>query len=182
VKQRPGASSKESDVDRRALLQGGLFVLVAGLAACSRSDEEGPTEPVRVAGGGTSRPPVSMTVHRDPSCGCCEAWASLARGAGYEVTLVDRPDMPVIKKQLGVPEELASCHTADVQGYTIEGHVPFEDVSRLLSERRKDIKGLAVPGMPRGSPGMEMPDGAKDEFQVIAFRADGTSFAYRANG
>lgn len=182
VQQRPAGPWVEGVLHRRALLQGGLFLLVAGLAGCSRQSEGRPAEPVRDVAGGASEPPLAMTVYRDPSCGCCEAWASLARQAGYQVSLVDHPDMAAIKKQRGVPEELASCHTADVDEYTIEGHVPFEDVQRLLSERPKDIKGIAVAGMPRGSPGMEMPDGAKDAFEVVAFRTDGTSFVYRTSG
>ena len=174
--------AQDSLLGRRALLGSGLCFLAAGLAGCSRQDEETQEEPVRTAAAATPPTSLAMTVYRDPSCGCCEAWASLARQAGYQVSLVDHPDMAAIKKRLGVPEELASCHTCEVQGYTIEGHVPFEDVRRLLSERPKDIKGLAVAGMPRGSPGMEMPNGAKDAFDVMAFRADGTSSVYRTTG
>lgn len=174
--------AKESLLGRRGLLGGGLCFLVAGLAGCSRQDEDIPAEPVRATAAATPQTSLAMTVYRDPSCGCCEAWASLARQAGYQVSLVDHPDMTAIKKRFGVPEELASCHTGEVQGYTIEGHVPFEDVRRLLSERPKDIKGIAVAGMPRGSPGMEMPDGAKDAFDVMAFRTNGTSSVYRTTG
>ena len=114
-----------------------------------------------------------MTIYRDPSCGCCEAWAEIARNAGYQVTVIDHPDMAAIKRQYRVPEELASCHTTLVGGYAIEGHVPLADVARLLRERPHRIRGIAVPGMPRGSPGMEMPDGSSDPFQVIAFDATG---------
>lgn len=131
---------------------------------------------------GSSRPApqsASMTVYRDPSCGCCEAWADIAKKAGYEVTLVDRPDMPAIKRQYGVPDALASCHTAIVGGYTIEGHVPMENVARLIQERPAGIKGIAVAGMPRGSPGMEMPDGSTDPFKVIAFDATGRTSVHR---
>ena len=123
--------------------------------------------------------PVSMTVYRDPSCGCCEAWAEIARQAGYQVSVVDRSDMPAIKTRLGVPEALASCHTTTVGGYVVEGHVPLEDVARLLENQLKGIRGLAVAGMPRGSPGMEMPDGAKDSFQVMAFDAAGNASVFR---
>jgi hypothetical protein len=122
---------------------------------------------------------AAMTVYRDPSCGCCEAWAELARQAGYQVALIDRPDMPAIKAELGIPEALASCHTAAVGGYAIEGHVPLEDVARLLKDRPKGIRGIAVPGMPRGSPGMEMPDGSKDSFQVMAFDATGRTTVFK---
>lgn len=120
-----------------------------------------------------------MTVYRDPSCGCCEAWADIARQTGYQVSLVDRPDMPAIKTKLGVPEELASCHTATVDGYAIEGHVPMEAVARLLKDKPEGIRGIAVPGMPRGSPGMEMPDGSKDDFQILAFDARGQISAFK---
>lgn len=123
---------------------------------------------------------VKMTVYRDPSCGCCEAWAEIARKAGYVVALVDHPDMSAIKRQHGVPEELASCHTSLVTGYVIEGHVPLADVDHLLDERPSRITGLAVPGMPRGSPGMETPDGAKDPFQVLAFDAAGKSSLFHS--
>lgn len=122
---------------------------------------------------------AAMTVYRDPSCGCCEAWAEIARKAGHQVALLDRPDMPAIKRRYGVPEALTSCHTTTVGGYVLEGHVPMEDIARLLKERPSDIKGIAVAGMPRGSPGMEMPDGSKDTFQVIAFDAAGRTSVYR---
>lgn len=121
-----------------------------------------------------------MTVYRDPSCGCCEAWAGIARTAGYQVALIDHPDMAAIKRQHGVPGPLQSCHTTIVEGYAIEGHVPLGDVDRLLTERPAGVKGLAVPGMPRGSPGMEMPDGSKDRFQVLAFDAAGRTSMFSA--
>lgn len=110
-----------------------------------------------------------MTVYRDPSCGCCEAWAEIARNAGYEVTLVDHPDMPAVKRRYGVPEQVVSCHTAIVGDYVIEGHVPLDDVKRLLAERPRDLRGIAVAGMPLGSPGMEVPDGTREPFKVMAF-------------
>lgn len=124
---------------------------------------------------------VRMAVYRDPNCGCCEEWAAIARKAGYDVTLVDHPNMSAIKRQHGVPEELSSCHTALLAGYVIEGHVPLGDVDRLLEGRPTGIKGLAVPGMPRGSPGMEVPGGAKDPFQVLAFDAAGKSSLFASS-
>lgn len=114
-----------------------------------------------------------MLVYRDPSCGCCEAWAELAKQRGFTVKVVDHPDMPALKRTNGVPDQLASCHTAIIGGYVVEGHVPFEAVERLLASKPADLIGIAVPGMPRGSPGMEMPDGSRDDFQVIAFAKDG---------
>lgn len=119
-----------------------------------------------------------MTVYRDPNCGCCEAWTRMARERGYEAELVDQADMAAVKRRLGVPEPLASCHTAVLDSLVIEGHVPFEQVDRLLRDRPSGVKGIAVPGMPRGSPGMEMPDGARDPFQVIAFDAAGRTAVF----
>jgi hypothetical protein len=121
-----------------------------------------------------------MTVFRDPTCGCCKNWAEIARKAGYAVSVHDDQDMAGIKRRLGVPEALASCHTAEVDGFVIEGHVPLEEVARLLRDRPAGTKGIAVPGMPIGSPGMEVPDGAKQPFQVIAFDAHGNSSVFRA--
>ena len=166
--------------------------MIAGLAAAggvaligcgpseSKPDQRAQAS-ARKSGPSTPAPQAaSMTVYRDPSCGCCEEWAEIARKAGYRVTLVDRPDMPAIKRQYGVPEALASCHTAIVGDYTIEGHVPMEDVARLLMERPSGIKGIAVAGMPRGSPGMEMPDGSKDPFEVTSFDEFGRTSVYRS--
>ena len=121
---------------------------------------------------------AAMIVYRDPSCGCCEAWADIAKEAGYQMRVVDHPDMASVKRQYGVPDGLPSCHTTIVGGYAIEGHVPMEDVARLLKERPSGIKGIAVAGMPRGSPGMEMPDGSEDPFQVIAFDATGRTSVF----
>ena len=166
--------------------------VIAGLAAtggltligCGSSDEKqgkGAEPSARRSDSPTpGQRAAAMTVYRDPSCGCCEAWAEVAKKAGYEVALVDRPDMPAIKEQYRVPEALLSCHTTIVGGYAIEGHVPMEDVARLLRERPSEIAGIAVAGMPRGSPGMEMPDGAKDSFQVIAFDDAGLTSVYRS--
>lgn len=121
-----------------------------------------------------------MTVYRDPSCGCCEAWARIAENDGYQVSLLDDNNMSAVKQRLGVPTELASCHTAVVDDYVIEGHVPLDQVDRLLRERPSDIRGIAVPGMPIGSPGMEAPDGRTEPFQVIAFDAKGETSIYKA--
>ena len=132
------------------------------------------------ANAGPAQQRAGMTVYRDPSCGCCEAWAGIARNAGYQVELIDHPDMAAIKRQYGVPDELLSCHTTILDGYAIEGHVPLGAVERLQKERPAGVKGLAVPGMPRGSPGMEMPDGSRDRFQVLAFDAAGRTSVFSA--
>ena len=114
-----------------------------------------------------------MIVYRDPSCGCCEAWARAAENEGFQAAVIDRPDMQAIKLRHGVPEELASCHTTLVGGYVVEGHVPIADVKRLLAARPGQVRGIAVPGMPLGSPGMEAPDGSKQPFTVMTFDTAG---------
>ena len=107
-----------------------------------------------------------LTVYRSPTCGCCEDWVSHVQSAGFEVAEHVTEDMDAVKVQYGVPERLSSCHTAIAQGYFIEGHVPAVEVKRLLSEQ-PEIAGIAVPGMPMGSPWMEQ--GAQvDPFVVIA--------------
>ena len=112
---------------------------------------------------------ASYTMFRDPSCGCCESWAAHIRdGLHADVAVQDSADMGAIKDREGVPDELRSCHTMIVDGYVIEGHVPAGDVARLLRERPADVEGLAVAGMPLGSPGMEM-GGRTQPYQVIAF-------------
>lgn len=97
----------------------------------------------------------------------------MQRSGRFATTLTNDPDMQSVKRRLGVPADLASCHTAEVEGYTIEGHVPAADILRLLTERPVHIRGLAVPGMPIGSPGMEAPGVGNDAYQVIAFHRDG---------
>ena len=118
----------------------------------------------------------TVTVYKTPTCGCCAKWVRHLRGAGLEVTAVDVPDLRQIKAENGVPRHLSSCHTALVDGYVVEGHVPAGDVLRLLEERPQ-IAGLAVPGMPIGSPGMEGPN--PESYTVYAFEATGgtSSFA-----
>src|SRR3546814_6601561 len=121
-----------------------------------------------------------MLVYRDPECGCCEAWADIARKAGYQVVVENRADMAAVKARYDVPGRLASCHTAVIGGYAIEGHVPMRHVARLLQDKPRDVRGIAVPGMPRGSPGMELPDGSVDAFEVMAFSSDGKVSEFRA--
>jgi hypothetical protein len=121
-----------------------------------------------------------LVVHRDPSCGCCGAWTEHLRAAGFSVEIINESDMSGVKARLGVPQQLASCHTAEVDGYVVEGHVPVASIQRLLSERPKML-GLAVPGMPAGSPGMEGPD-AMDQYEVFLFDAGGSRSYGRYEG
>ena len=108
----------------------------------------------------------NMIVHKDPNCGCCTAWADLAEQAGYSVSVVETADIAASTDQAGVPEALWSCHTARIDGYVVEGHVPFDALARLL-ETRPDVLGIAVPGMPEGSPGMG--DDPAARYDVIAW-------------
>jgi hypothetical protein len=114
--------------------------------------------------------PAAIQVYKTPTCGCCQGWVEHLRASGFEVTVQDLDDLTGIKRMAGVPERLQACHTATVDGYTIEGHVPAAAIARLLSER-PDIEGLATPGMPQGSPGMPSP--TPERYDVMAFDKDG---------
>jgi hypothetical protein len=122
-----------------------------------------------------------MIVTKDPNCGCCEAWVDHSRAAGFAVEVIDSAEMSRHKHELGVPPALASCHTAEVDGYVIEGHVPAGAIKRLLVARPR-AAGLAVPGMPVGSPGMEVPGVEPDTYAVILFGADGQRAFARYRG
>lgn len=115
-----------------------------------------------------------LQVSRDTGCPCCHVWTAMMQKTGrFRVTMVDAPDLPAFKRRLGVPAGLGSCHTAVVENYVVEGHVPADDILRLLQQRPAGVRGIAVPGMPRGSPGMEQPDGVVDAYTVVAFDAAG---------
>lgn len=116
-----------------------------------------------------------ITVYKSPTCRCCSKWIKHLEKNGFEVKSVNREDMSSIKNQLGIKPELRSCHTGVVDGYYIEGHVPADDIKRLLSEKPK-AAGLTVPGMPVGSPGME--GGRKDAYSVLLVDKDNTQKVY----
>lgn len=140
------------------------MVWLAGLislAACTSSDAPAVLE--------------SVTVYKSPTCGCCENWVRHLRASGFEVRTIDRPDLADIKTEAGISRGLASCHTAFVDDYVIEGHVPATDIRRLLRERPA-VAGLTVPGMPMGSPGMEGP--RKDPYEVLTFTRSGETAVY----
>jgi hypothetical protein len=141
-----------------------VFSLVAAIAvyaACSSAD------------------PVEVTVYKSPTCGCCAKWIDHLETGGLVVKAVDVERMSRIKKENGIPAALSSCHTAIVDGYVIEGHVPVEDVLRLLDER-PDVVGLAVPDMPIGSPGMEGPN--PEAYDVVAFTKQGSTSTFATHG
>ena len=125
-----------------------------------------------------TRPKVE--VWKDPDCGCCTDWVSHLEANGFQVSVHDSGNAQA-RTRLGVPDKLGSCHTAQVSGYALEGHVPARDIKRLLKERPKAV-GLAVPGMPVGSPGMDGPEykGRKDPYDVLLIQANGSSQVYQS--
>ena len=118
---------------------------------------------------------AEVTVYKSPTCNCCEKWISHLRDAGFKVTGKDRQNMINIKLDLGVSRNLQSCHTAIVDGYVVEGHVPADDIKRMLLEQ-PEVVGLAVPGMPKGSPGMESQQ--NDAYDVLSFNKSGQTEVY----
>ncbi len=122
-----------------------------------------------------------LTVYKSPTCGCCVKWVEHMRKAGFTVEVNDVDNVHPIKMRVGVPAGKGSCHTAEVAGYFLEGHVPATDVKRLLTEKPK-AKGLAVPGMPAGSPGMEMPNGRVQAYDVELVASDGSTSRFSRHG
>lgn len=157
-----------------------------GLSACS-PDAQVATSP---AAGTGATPAMDMSSHhhelptvvvyKSQLCGCCELWAEYMQKAGYAVEVVNTEDLDAVKARVGVPSGMGSCHTAEVDGYFIEGHVPASDVTRLLMERPA-IRGLAVAGMPMGSPGMEQ-GGVPQPYDVIAVAKDGSGSVFTHHG
>ncbi len=133
-----------------------LVLMVGLLTGCSQAD--------------TSMELPLVKVYKSPTCGCCNKWIGHLENNGFSVKAIDVPDVSNIKDWLGVPKHLSSCHTAQIGNYVIEGHVPAQDIIRLLKEQQA-VGGLAVPGMPQGSPGMESPN--PEAYDVIAFGMNG---------
>lgn len=124
--------------------------------------------------------PPTVAVVKDPGCGCCEKWVAHLQRAGIKATVTESADIDALKDRHGVPRAARSCHTATIGGYVIEGHVPVADIKRLLKER-PDVVGLAVPGMPVGSPGMETSDRRVDPFDVVAFDKRGQTRVFASH-
>ena len=143
-----------------ALVLAAAVALVTGAAAAASAPAAAPTV---------------LQVYKSATCGCCKAWVERMREAGFEVRVTDLEDAALQerKARLGVGPRLASCHTAVVNGYVVEGHVPAADIRRLLAQKPA-VAGIAAPGMPVGSPGMESPDGQRDRYDVVSFTRDGT--------
>jgi hypothetical protein len=121
-----------------------------------------------------AEPPATMVVYKSKSCGCCAKWVDHVKAAGFKLQVHDEESMDPLKDELGIPQQVRSCHTALVGGYVIEGHVPASDIQRLLSSRPK-VAGLAVPGMPGGTPGMAEPGAKIGDFEVVAFQTNGST-------
>lgn len=118
---------------------------------------------------------ADIVVYKSPTCGCCSAWIKHLQKNGFSVEMHDRNNMQLVKNSLGIPNHIQSCHTALVGDYIVEGHVPADDITRLLKEKPA-VKGVAVPGMPMGSPGMEGP--RKDKYNVLTFEKNGKTRIY----
>ena len=146
---------------RRVLLGGALAALPA--VACA------------------APPRPALTVYKTPWCGCCGGWVTHMRRAGFDARVVEVEDLAPVRAKYGVPFELSSCHTGVAAGYAIEGHVPPADVLRLLRERPKAL-GIAVPGMPLGSPGMESPTGERETFDTLLLLKGGGTRVFARHG
>jgi hypothetical protein len=118
--------------------------------------------------------PTPITVYKSSTCGCCTKWVDHIRAGGFAPLVHDEEEMEALKDKLKVPPGLRSCHTAQIDGYLIEGHVPASDIRRLLAERPR-IAGLAVPGMPPLTPGMAPADTKPQDFEVVSFQTDGST-------
>ena len=148
-------------------------------AAGSASDATPATANAAVTASTATLPKV--VVHKSASCGCCSLWVDHMREAGFTVEVRDTDNMEPIKKRLGVPLGKGSCHTAEVGKLVVEGHVPAADIKRLLAAN-DGAKGLVLPGMPAGSPGMEMPDGRVQRYTVEKINADGSTSPFATHG
>ena len=121
--------------------------------------------------------PTAITVYKSASCGCCAKWVDHLRAGGFAPTVHDEEDMDAIKDSMGVPGAVRSCHTAVVGRYVIEGHVPVDDIRRLLADRPA-VLGLAAPGMPKSAPGMAVAGDAAEPYEVVSFTKDGKSAVF----
>ena len=187
-KRRKPTRASSRRVGRPTWITGGIglaAVVTVGVAVfAGRSDETAtgsltesrPTESQL----STSALPV-VDVYKSPTCGCCSKWVDHLREEGFEVRTTDTGDVADFKASHGVPQQVESCHTALVAGYVVEGHVPASDIQRLLRERPA-ISGVAVPGMPIGSPGMEVSGTKAQPYDVIAFDKSGRTDVFASHG
>lgn len=151
-----------------------LLVSLGLVAACSQSESK------NASSDGEDIEKVSFTMYKNEGCMCCTEWANYMEANGYDVTEQPIDNLSAFKFTNKVPNDMGSCHTAIIDGYVVEGHVPVEDINRLLKER-PDAQGIAVPGMPSGSPGMENPNRPDDAYDVMIFQEDGSRKVYASH-
>jgi hypothetical protein len=152
-----------------------VVTLAAALASCGDAGSPAPSSMQPLASAAAAEQP-KLVVYKNASCGCCKLWVEHMRQHGFAAQVTDVDNMSPIKERAGIPYGMGSCHTAEVGGYFIEGHVPAEQVLRLLKEKPQ-AKGLTVPGMPIGSPGMEQGD-VKRPYEVLLVHPDGSTSVY----
>lgn len=151
------------------------------LPATAAQPAESFASPPAAGPNGDNHAQPRLVVTKTPTCGCCHLWVEHMQQAGFQVEVRDVDDLGSVKERVGVPYGKGSCHTAEIEGYFVEGHVPAGDVKRLLAER-PDAKGLTVPGMPMGSPGMETPDGRVQPYVVELVARDGSTSPFAHHG
>ncbi len=151
------------------------IVLAAGATTLAIQAGEPGKSSAPVASTGEAGP--AITIYKSPNCGCCQSWAEHLDVNGFETRIVETDNLNEVKQNHGVPREMASCHTALIDDLVIEGHVPADDIVAYLEDPQLNTVGLSVPGMPHGTPGMET--GRKDDYQVIAFSANGQQRVFR---
>ena len=175
------------------LLANALIALA--LTACAPSGDPSPADAAQLANAltdantpsgasaaaRTEAEPLLVTVYKNASCGCCNSWVEHLRRNGFRVHARDIDNLGPVKERMGVPFGMGACHTAEVGGYFVEGHVPSPDIKRLLAEH-PDAKGLTVPAMPIGSPGMETPTGDVQPYDVFLVARDGSTSVFSHHG
>jgi hypothetical protein len=159
---------------KRMILAAAALLLVLGVLRVMSSGAAGTGQPLSAAQQAANAADT-IVVYKTPTCGCCNDWVDHVHDHGFTVVTHDLDDLTLIKQQLGVPAGRISCHTAVVRGYTVEGHVPADLIQRMLAEKPR-FRGLTVPGMPVGSPGMEGP--WKQDYDVLSFDDRGNIQVY----
>ncbi|HBM49745.1 MAG: DUF411 domain-containing protein [Marinobacter sp.] len=149
-------------------------VIGAGATLAIQANESDQSSVAQAESGKTVQ---AITIYKSPNCGCCQDWAEHLAANGFETRIVETDNLNEIKQEYDVPRDMASCHTALIGDLVIEGHVPANDIVAYLEDPQFNTIGLSVPGMPHGTPGMET--GRKDDYQVIAFNANGKQGVFR---
>tara|TARA_Y100000814_G_scaffold243598_1_gene188381 strand:+ start:86 stop:595 length:510 start_codon:yes stop_codon:yes gene_type:complete len=149
-------------------------VIGAGATLAIQANESDQSSVAQAESGKTVQ---AITIYKSPNCGCCQDWAEHLAANGFETRIVETNNLNEIKQEYDVPRDMASCHTALIGNLVIEGHVPANDIVAYLEDPQFNTIGLSVPGMPHGTPGMET--GRKDDYQVIAFNANGKQGVFR---